>query len=71
MTEAHIAGLNASTVIWRGDLGISMYPPFLGDSATLKRQNWVPYIVKHGNLLSGQNPASTAPTADAVLVQLG
>ena len=26
-----------------------------------KGKNWAPYVVKDGNLLSGQNPASTAP----------
>ena len=36
-----------------------------------KGKNWAPYIVKDGNLLSGQNPASTAPLVDAVLAELG
>ena len=35
-----------------------------------KGKNWAPYVVKDGNLLSGQNPASTAPLVDAVLAEL-
>ena len=35
-----------------------------------KGKNWGPYIVKDGNLLTGQNPASTAPLAEAVLAEL-
>jgi putative intracellular protease/amidase len=35
-----------------------------------KGANWGAYIVQDGNLLSGQNPASTAPLADAVLAAL-
>jgi putative intracellular protease/amidase len=36
-----------------------------------KGPNWQAFIVKDGNLISGQNPASTAPLADAVLAALG
>lgn len=35
-----------------------------------KGPNWGAYIVKDGNLISGQNPASTAPLAAAVLEAL-
>ena len=35
-----------------------------------KGPNWGPFVVRDGHLLSGQNPASTAPLADAVLAQL-
>jgi putative intracellular protease/amidase len=35
-----------------------------------KGANWGAYIVRDGNLLSGQNPASSAPLADAVLEAL-
>jgi putative intracellular protease/amidase len=35
-----------------------------------KGPNWGPFVVQDGHLLSGQNPASTAPLADAVLAQL-
>lgn len=35
-----------------------------------KGPNWGAYVVEDGNLLSGQNPASSAPLADAVLVAL-
>lgn len=35
-----------------------------------KGKNWAPYVVKDRNLLSGQNPASTAPLVDAVLAEL-
>ena len=35
-----------------------------------KGANWGPYVVEDGNLLSGQNPASSAPLANAVLVAL-
>jgi putative intracellular protease/amidase len=35
-----------------------------------KGKNWAPHIVKDGNLLSGQNPASTAPLVEAVLAEL-
>ena len=35
-----------------------------------KGPNWGAYVVKDGNLLTGQNPASTAPLADAVIAAL-
>ena len=35
-----------------------------------KGPNWGPFVVQDGHLVSGQNPASTAPLADAVLAQL-
>ena len=35
-----------------------------------KGPNWGPYVVTDGNLLSGQNPASSAPLAQAVLAAL-
>ena len=35
-----------------------------------KGPNWGAYIVRDGNLLTGQNPASSAPLADAVLAAL-
>ncbi|QJU60045.1 type 1 glutamine amidotransferase domain-containing protein [Sphingomonas sp. AP4-R1] len=35
-----------------------------------KGPNWSAYVVTDGNLLSGQNPASSAPLADAVLAAL-
>lgn len=34
-------------------------------------QNWGPFVIRDGNLISGQNPASTAPMADAVVAALG
>ncbi|HWP17769.1 MAG TPA: type 1 glutamine amidotransferase domain-containing protein [Burkholderiaceae bacterium] len=33
--------------------------------------NWAPYVVTDGNLVTGQNPASSALLADAVLAALG
>jgi putative intracellular protease/amidase len=35
-----------------------------------KGPNWSAYVVRDGHLLSGQNPASSAPLADAVLEAL-
>jgi putative intracellular protease/amidase len=35
-----------------------------------KGPNWGPFVVRDGHLFSGQNPASTAPLADAVLAEL-
>lgn len=35
-----------------------------------KGANWAAFVVQDGNLISGQNPASTAPLADAVLAAL-
>jgi putative intracellular protease/amidase len=35
-----------------------------------KGANWAPYIVRDGRLISGQNPASSAAVADAVLAVL-
>ena len=35
-----------------------------------KGPNWGAYIVRDGHLLSGQNPASSAPLADAVIAAL-
>lgn len=36
-----------------------------------KGPNWSAYIVQDGRLITGQNPASTGPLADAVLAALG
>jgi putative intracellular protease/amidase len=36
-----------------------------------KGANWGAHVVRDGNLLSGQNPASSAPLAEAVLAALG
>jgi len=33
-------------------------------------RNWDPNVVQDGALLTGQNPASAAPLADAVLARL-
>jgi len=35
-----------------------------------KGPNWAPYVVTDRNLLSGQNPASSMPLAEAVLKAL-
>ena len=35
-----------------------------------KGPNWASYVVRDGNLMTGQNPASSEPLADAVLVAL-
>jgi putative intracellular protease/amidase len=35
-----------------------------------KGPNWGAYVVRDDNLLTGQNPASSAPLADAVLAAL-
>lgn len=35
-----------------------------------KGPNWGAFIVRDGNLLSGQNPASSKPLADAVVAAL-
>jgi putative intracellular protease/amidase len=35
-----------------------------------KGPDWGAYVVADGNLLTGQNPASTAPLTDAVLAAL-
>lgn len=35
-----------------------------------KGPNWGAYVVRDGNLLTGQNPASSAPLAEAVLAAL-
>lgn len=35
-----------------------------------KGKNWGAHVVRDGHLFSGQNPASTAPLADAVLAEL-
>ena len=35
-----------------------------------KGPNWGAYVVRDDNLLTGQNPASTAPLADAVIAAL-
>jgi putative intracellular protease/amidase len=32
--------------------------------------NWGPYVVRDGHMISGQNPASSAPMADAVIAAL-
>ena len=35
-----------------------------------KGPNWGPHVVRDGNLLTGQNPASSEPLAEAVLAAL-
>jgi len=35
-----------------------------------KGPNWAAYVVRDGNLLTGQNPASSLPLAEAVLAAL-
>jgi putative intracellular protease/amidase len=32
---------------------------------------WAPHVVVDGNLVTGQNPASSAPVADELLKKLG
>lgn len=51
--------------------------PFLVEDVLLenggnysKGPDWQPYVVKDGNLITGQNPASSEPAAEAVLQQL-
>jgi putative intracellular protease/amidase len=36
-----------------------------------KGADWAPYVVEDGLLLTGQNPASSAPAADALIAKLG
>jgi putative intracellular protease/amidase len=35
-----------------------------------KGTDWAPYVVTDGNLITGQNPASSAPAAEAALAYL-
>ncbi len=35
-----------------------------------KIQNWAPFVVEDANLITGQNPASSAPVAEALLKHL-
>jgi putative intracellular protease/amidase len=35
-----------------------------------KSSDWYPFVVTDGNLITGQNPASSAPAAEAVLARL-
>lgn len=35
-----------------------------------KGPNWGAFVVEDGNLLTGQNPASTASVADAVVIAI-
>ncbi len=37
----------------------------------LKGEDWAPYVVSDGLLITGQNPASSAPAAEALIAQLG
>lgn len=36
-----------------------------------KSEDWQPYVVRDGLLITGQNPASSAPAADALIALLG
>lgn len=36
-----------------------------------KGADWAPYVVEDGLLITGQNPASSAPAADALIAKLG
>ncbi|TQM43788.1 type 1 glutamine amidotransferase domain-containing protein [Pseudonocardia cypriaca] len=36
-----------------------------------KGADWAPYVVQDGLLITGQNPASSAPAADALIAKLG
>ncbi|MFX4315332.1 type 1 glutamine amidotransferase domain-containing protein, partial [Enterobacter sp. 63] len=35
-----------------------------------KGPNWLPFIVEDGNLVTGQNPASSADVAKALIAKL-
>jgi putative intracellular protease/amidase len=37
----------------------------------LKGEDWAPYVVSDGLLITGQNPASSASAAAALIEQLG
>ena len=58
-------------------VGLTDVVPFLVEDALKeaggiysKGEDWQPYVVTDGNLITGQNPASSAPAAEAVLSQL-
>jgi len=36
-----------------------------------KVSDWQPYVIEDGQLITGQNPNSAGPVADALLKQLG
>jgi len=58
-------------------VGLTEVVPFLVEDALKeaggiysKGEDWQPYVVTDGNLITGQNPASSGPAAEAVLRQL-
>jgi putative intracellular protease/amidase len=58
-------------------VGLSAIVPFLvedmlqGSGANYtKGPDWGPYVLTDGNLITGQNPASSAPAAAALLAQV-
>ena len=59
-------------------VGLTRVVPFALESrmralggAFEKGANWQPHAVRDGRLITGQNPASSAPVADLVLAALG
>jgi putative intracellular protease/amidase len=41
-----------------------------GGNFRRSNKNWLPNVVEDGALLTGQNPASAAPIADALVARL-
>ena len=41
-----------------------------GGNFRRSNKNWLPNVVQDGSLLTGQNPASAAPIADALVARL-
>lgn len=59
-------------------VGLAKDVPFLLEdrlkqrgSSDQKTANWAPYVQVDGKLVTGQNPASSAPAAEALLELLG
>ncbi|APH01482.1 type 1 glutamine amidotransferase domain-containing protein [Janibacter sp. FSL W8-0316] len=59
-------------------VGLDKVVPFLVEDELVrlgadysKSDDWAPYVVEDGLLLTGQNPASSAATADALIAKLG
>ena len=50
----------------------SLEQALIQNGANFKRsnQNWTPNVVEDGALITGQNPASAAPIADALVARL-
>ena len=69
-----MASSSGGATLERNAVGLTEVVPFLVEDELRKAggsyskgADWQPYVVRAGNLITGQNPASSEPAARAVL----